>query len=40
MGLVLFANLAATLVMVGDIWFVQVVYYPLFSAVGADRFSD
>lgn len=30
---VLVANLAATLVMVGVIWFVQVVHYPLLSVV-------
>ena len=35
MELVLLANLAATLVMVGIIWFVQIVHYPLFSRVGA-----
>jgi hypothetical protein len=35
---VLLANLAATLVMVGIIWFVQIVHYPLFSRVGAAGF--
>lgn len=29
-------HLAATLFMVGVIWFVQVVHYPLFAGVGAD----
>ena len=35
----LLANLAATLVMVGIIWFVQIVHYPLFSRVGASGFA-
>ena len=39
MGLVLLVNLAATLFMVGVIWFVQVVHYPLFARVGAGGFS-
>ncbi len=30
---------AATWAMTGLIWFVQVVHYPLFNAVGADSFS-
>jgi hypothetical protein len=36
---VLLAHLAATLFMVGVIWFVQVVHYPLFSRVGPEKFS-
>jgi hypothetical protein len=36
---VLLVNLAATLFMVGVIWFVQVVHYPLFARVGAEGFS-
>jgi len=36
--LVLLAHVAATLMMVGLIWFVQVVHYPLFGAVGEDGF--
>jgi hypothetical protein len=32
------AHLAATLVMTGVIWFVQVVHYPLFARVGAGGF--
>jgi hypothetical protein len=36
----LLANAAATLFMTGVSWFVQVVHYPLFAAVGRDRFSD
>jgi hypothetical protein len=32
-------HLAATLYMVGLIWFVQVVHYPLFARVGTDAFS-
>ena len=35
----LLANAAATLFMTGVTWFVQVVHYPLFAAVGSDRFS-
>ena len=31
-------HLAATAAMTGLIWFVQVVHYPLFAAVGADQF--
>lgn len=38
MNLLLLAHLAATLVMVGIIWFVQVVHYPLFSRVGKSVF--
>lgn len=34
----LLAHVAATLFMVGVIWFVQVVHYPLFARVGDDRF--
>jgi uncharacterized membrane protein len=30
---------AATLYMTGVIWFVQIVHYPLFALVGADRFA-
>ncbi len=34
----LLVNLAATLFMVGVIWFVQIVHYPLFARVGAGGF--
>ncbi len=34
----LLAHLAATLFMVGLIWFVQIVHYPLFSRVGEKDF--
>ena len=37
-GALFAVHLAATLVMVGVIWFVQVVHYPLFAAVGASGF--
>ena len=37
--LVFLTHLAATLVMVGIIWFVQVVHYPLFERVGKAGFS-
>ena len=33
-------HLAATSAMVGIIWFVQIVHYPLFDSVGPDRFVD
>jgi uncharacterized membrane protein len=35
----LLASLAATWMMVGVIWFVQVVHYPLLAMVGMDRAS-
>ncbi len=38
MTALLLANAAATLFMVGVTWFVQVVHYPLFAAVGAGEF--
>ncbi|MGI8650815.1 MAG: hypothetical protein ACR2KW_10635 [Rubrobacter sp.] len=34
----LLVNLASTLFMVGVIWFVQIVHYPLFSRVGTPGF--
>jgi hypothetical protein len=37
--LVLLANVASTLMLVGLIWFVQVVHYPQFARVGAERFT-
>jgi len=37
--LFLLLNLASTLFMVGLIWFVQVVHYPLFAKTGAAEFS-
>lgn len=39
MKYVLLAHVAATLFMVGVIWFVQVVHYPLFPRVGPEKFS-
>ncbi|MFB0976218.1 MAG: hypothetical protein QMC73_01015 [Myxococcota bacterium] len=36
---ILLVHLAATYYMVGLIWFVQHVHYPLFGAVGSDEFS-
>lgn len=35
---ILATHAAATFVMVGIIWFVQIVHYPLFARVGADVF--
>ncbi len=35
----LLVHAAATLFMTGLIWFVQIVHYPLFAAVGADGFA-
>ena len=39
MVLLLLAHAAATLYMVGVIWFVQVVHYPLFARVGRSGFA-
>lgn len=36
---VFLTHLAATLVMVGVIWIVQIVHYPLFGNVGAEGFA-
>ncbi len=36
----LLVHAATTLLMVGIIWFVQVVHYPLFSLVGQAAFSE
>lgn len=38
--LLLLIQLVSTLAMVGLIWFVQVVHYPLFASVGESRFRD
>jgi hypothetical protein len=38
--LVLLAHVGATLFMVGLIWFVQVVHYPLFGSVGREGFAE
>lgn len=38
--LVLLANVGSTLMLVGLIWFVQVVHYPQFARVGPDRFHE
>jgi hypothetical protein len=37
--LVFISHLAATMFMVGVIWFVQIVHYPLFDAVGEPSFA-
>lgn len=39
-SVILLMNLASTLYMVGLIWFVQLVHYPLFKEVSADGFAD
>lgn len=39
MSILLAAHAAATLFMVGLIWFVQIVHYPLFGRVGEGRFA-
>jgi len=36
----LLLQLACTFIMVGLIWFVQLVQYPLYSRVGAERFGE
>lgn len=38
--LLILAHIAATLILVGLIWMVQIVHYPLFNRVGADTFRD
>ncbi|MBC8100522.1 MAG: hypothetical protein H7Y11_13850 [Armatimonadetes bacterium] len=38
MKMLLLANAAATLLMTGVIWLIQVVHYPLFDRVGAEAF--
>jgi hypothetical protein len=40
MHLLLGLNLFSTLAMVGLIWFVQIVHYPMFRHVGEDSFLD
>ena len=37
--MILLLNTASTWAMVGLIWFVQVVHYPLFAGVGADGYT-
>lgn len=39
MNVVFLAHLGATLLMVGVIWIVQIVHYPLFAGVGAECWS-
>ena len=39
LDLLVLTHLAATLYMVGLIWFVQRVHYPLFARVGAEHFQ-
>lgn len=38
MELLLLVHIGATLFMVGLIWFVQIVHYPLFGGVGEEKF--
>ena len=38
--LILLLNAFATLAMVGLIWFVQIVHYPLFAKVGTQSFAE
>jgi hypothetical protein len=33
-------HLAATWFMVGLIWVIQIVHYPLFTSVGSDSFAE
>ena len=40
MVFLLLAHVAATWMMVGLIWFVQIVHYPLFAHVGANLFLE
>ncbi len=38
--ILLLSHTAATFYMLGVIWFVQLVHYPLFAAVGKDFFTE
>ena len=40
MILVLLTNVAATFFMIGIIWFVQVVHYPLYTRINPDAFPN
>lgn len=40
MTLILLSNLAATLAMLGIIWFVQIVHYPLYTRINPDAFPN
>jgi uncharacterized membrane protein len=40
MKLILLAQVFATLFMVGLIWFVQIVHYPLYANVGREQFPE
>lgn len=40
MKLILLSNIAATFIMIGIIWFVQVVHYPLYTRINPDAFPN
>ena len=40
MKIVLFTQVFATVFMVGLIWFVQIVHYPLYANVGREQFPE
>ena len=40
MKLILLGNFGSTLFMVGLIWFVQIVHYPLYANVGREQFPE
>ena len=40
MKLILLTQVFATLFMVGLIWFVQIVHYPLYANVGREQFPE
>jgi len=40
MKLILLSNIAATFFMVGIIWFVQIVHYPLYNRINPDAFPN
>ena len=40
MKLILLTHVCATLFMVGLIWFVQIVHYPLYANVGREQFPE
>lgn len=39
-NLILLMNFASTWAMVGLIWLIQIVHYPLFSKIGENRFQE
>jgi len=38
-GIIFISHVFTTIFMTGIVWFVQIVHYPLFRAIGSDRFT-